>query len=79
MRVKTKTINIRVEEPFYEFLNNAAKKVGIDRSELVRRILEHYFHALFLGQLPKRSLKDMREEFIGTFATKEVFKSEVST
>lgn len=56
-------INVRVEEDLYNFIDKVSKKIGIDKSELIRRIVEFHFLELFLDKLPKQNLGEMRMEF----------------
>lgn len=64
MKVKSKNINVRVDKALYDFVTDMARNIGLERSELVRRILEYHFITMFLGKQPKESLGQMRKEFI---------------
>lgn len=48
------TLTLKTDDTFYEMLNDMVKKLGITKSELVRRSITHYRESLAEEQLKER-------------------------
>ncbi|MFZ2889971.1 hypothetical protein [Sulfuricurvum sp.] len=48
------TLTLKTDDTFYEMLNDMVKKLGITKSELVRRSITHYRESLVEEQLKER-------------------------
>ena len=68
MERKTKKIIFRVNEKLFDFINDISKEMGIERSELIRRIILHYFMAYFTGKF-NNSYEELKKEFLSKIST----------
>lgn len=48
------TITLKTDDTFYEMLSDTVKKLGITKSELIRRAVNHYRESLAEEQLKER-------------------------
>ncbi len=48
------TITLKTDDTFYEMLSDTVKKLGITKSELIRRAVNHYRDSLAEEQLKER-------------------------
>jgi len=73
VKVKTKKIIFRAEEPLSKFIYDFARANGMTVSELCRNVMV-YFHTGFLMGEFRRSLPEMKEEFLKKFKSKKARK-----
>lgn len=57
MRRKKKVVTVKVDEVMFEELERYAKLVGVSRSELVRRAIDHYIRTHLRPHFEHRSVK----------------------
>jgi len=60
---KTKKIIFRVNEKLYDFIDSLSKELGIEKSELMRKIVLYFFMAYFTGKLTK-TFNELKKEFM---------------
>lgn len=72
---KNKKIIFRVSESMFSFLEEFSKAVGVERSSLMRNIVEHYFLIYFSGS-SIASYEDLKKKFMDTNATDEQLSPE---
>jgi len=64
MRTKTKAITFKVEEPLFDFLGKFAKDSGLlNRSELIRKIIDYFYMGCLLGEF-KKPYDNMQKDFL---------------
>lgn len=61
--VKSKKIIFRVKPDFFNFVNEFAKSVKMERSELMRKIVEHYF-LMYFSNNQTSTYEELKDKFL---------------
>jgi hypothetical protein len=64
---KNHTIIFRADDSVYDFLGEISRKLRIDKSESVRKIVNWYIMAILLGEI---NVKGLEKRFAEKFARK---------
>jgi hypothetical protein len=78
MKVKTKKIIFRAEDPLANFICDFARANGMTVSELCRNVMV-YFHTGFLMGEFRKSLPEMKASFLKAFKSKSARKKFIKT
>jgi hypothetical protein len=63
MKIATKRMTFRLDNPLYDFMNNFAKKNGTTISELIRDICIYFHLGILTGDIQK-TLPQLKKEFV---------------
>lgn len=72
-RVKEVTISFRIDKITRDFVDDFAQQHGLQRSDMIRRILEYFYTAYLMGEFrtPIKVLKEQLAARIGVMEERE--------